>query len=108
MLLITLFHVLILVSLHLPSSAAALLARQSSDLFRSYIGAEFEDVKFSDVPINPSVEFHFILSFAIDYNADDSSSTHEDLGFVWHGGGGHERRGHEPRFVNGVVVNHLL
>ncbi|GMY10726.1 chitinase 2-like [Fagus crenata] len=41
-------------------------------LFREYIGAKFMKVKFTDVPINPNVEFHFILSFAIDY---DSSAT---------------------------------
>ncbi|GJU56999.1 chitinase 2-like protein [Tanacetum coccineum] len=38
-----------------------------TDLFREYIGAEFNNVKFSDVPINPNVEFHYLLSFAIDY-----------------------------------------
>ncbi|KAI4386025.1 hypothetical protein MLD38_003998 [Melastoma candidum] len=41
-------------------------------LFREYIGAEFKDVHFSDVPINPAVDFHFLLSFAIDY---DTSGT---------------------------------
>ncbi|CAI0545277.1 unnamed protein product [Linum tenue] len=43
-------------------------------LFREYIGAEGVNVKFSDVPINSSVEFHFILSFAIDYT-DSSRPT---------------------------------
>ncbi|XP_027107412.1 chitinase 2-like [Coffea arabica] len=38
-----------------------------SKLFREYIGAEGQDLTFSDVPINANVEFHFILSFAIDY-----------------------------------------
>ncbi|KAK8952189.1 hypothetical protein KSP39_PZI004247 [Platanthera zijinensis] len=82
MLLITLLHVLILISLR-PPSAAALLTRQSSDLFRAYIGAEFNGVKFSDVPINPGVEFHFILSFAIDYTADGSSSTDGHFNVFW-------------------------
>ncbi|KAJ8751324.1 hypothetical protein K2173_016509 [Erythroxylum novogranatense] len=41
----------------------------SSKLFREYIGAEDNGVKFSDVPIDPRVEFHFILSFAIDYTS---------------------------------------
>lgn len=36
-------------------------------VFREYIGANFANVRFSDVPINPNVEVHFILSFAIDY-----------------------------------------
>ncbi|KAK8967109.1 hypothetical protein KSP40_PGU000260 [Platanthera guangdongensis] len=61
----------------LSSSAA------SSDLFREYIGGEFKGVKFSDVPINPGVEFHFILSFAIDYPADGSSSTESNFNVFW-------------------------
>nr|QBZ68893.1 chitinase 2-like [Lilium longiflorum] len=48
-----------LLSASLPSTSAA--------LFREYIGAEFNGVRFSQVPINPGVDFHFILSFAIDY-----------------------------------------
>ncbi|KAK8962169.1 hypothetical protein KSP40_PGU002907 [Platanthera guangdongensis] len=83
LLIITLLHVFILISLRPPSSAAALLARQSSDLFRAYIGAEFYGVKFSDVPINPGVEFHFILSFAIDKTANGSSSTDGHFNVFW-------------------------
>ncbi|KAK8952182.1 hypothetical protein KSP39_PZI004248 [Platanthera zijinensis] len=75
--LITLLQILILICLKQPSSAA------SSDLFREYIGAEFKGVKFSDVPINPGVEFHFILSFAIDYTADGSSSTDGNFNVFW-------------------------
>lgn len=48
-------------------------ATSNSNLFREYIGAEFKGVTFSDVPINQNVNFHFILSFAIDY--DTSSGT---------------------------------
>ncbi|KAH9326534.1 hypothetical protein KI387_006712, partial [Taxus chinensis] len=44
-------------------------------LFREYIGAEGLGVKFSDVPIDDDVEFHFILSFAIDYTASAHSPT---------------------------------
>lgn len=44
-------------------------------LFREYIGAEFNNVKFSDVPIRSDVEFHFILSFAIDYTTSSSSPS---------------------------------
>ncbi|KAK7262396.1 hypothetical protein RJT34_29968 [Clitoria ternatea] len=47
----------------------------SSNLFREYIGAEFNNVKFSDVPINQDVQFHFILSFAIDYETSPSSPS---------------------------------
>ncbi|KAL4570976.1 hypothetical protein LXL04_017725 [Taraxacum kok-saghyz] len=45
-----------------------------SDLFREYIGAEFNGVKFRDIPINPNVEFHYILAFAIDYTTSSSPS----------------------------------
>ncbi|CAN4119002.1 unnamed protein product [Withania somnifera] len=44
----------------------------NSNTFREYIGAEFNNVKFSDVPIHSGVEFHFILSFAIDYTTSSS------------------------------------
>eukprot|EP01018_Ginkgo_biloba_P020753 Gb_07285 [translate_table: standard] len=44
----------------------------NSNVFREYIGAEFKNVKFSDVPINPNVQFHFILAFAIDYTESAS------------------------------------
>ncbi|KAL4570979.1 hypothetical protein LXL04_017728 [Taraxacum kok-saghyz] len=38
-----------------------------SNLFREYIGAEGNNIRFSDVPINHNVEFHYILAFAVDY-----------------------------------------
>ncbi|KAH0715796.1 chitinase 2-like [Solanum tuberosum] len=47
----------------------------NSNIFREYIGAEFKNVKFSDVPIHSDVEFHFILSFAIDYTMSSSSPS---------------------------------
>lgn len=46
----------------------------NSKLFREYIGAEFKNITFTDVPINSDVEFHFILSFAIDYTTSTSPS----------------------------------
>ncbi|XP_072979576.1 chitinase 2-like [Typha angustifolia] len=59
----------------------------SGKLFREYIGAEFKDVRLSDVPINRNVDFHFILSFAIDYSADSSTSppspTNGQFDFFW-------------------------
>ncbi|KAK1586419.1 hypothetical protein Q3G72_002358 [Acer saccharum] len=56
----------------------------SSNLFREYIGAEFNNVKFSDVPINSNVEFHFILSFAIDYDTSSSPSpTNGKFNVFW-------------------------
>ncbi|KAF5796014.1 putative chitinase [Helianthus annuus] len=41
-------------------------------LFSEYIGANFANVRFSDVPINPNIQFHFILSFAIDFTSGPS------------------------------------
>ncbi|KAL5554447.1 hypothetical protein UlMin_041848 [Ulmus minor] len=58
-------------------------APANSDLFREYIGAEFNNVRFSDVPINPNVDFHFILSFAIDYDSSGSSPTNGKFNVFW-------------------------
>ncbi|XVF68654.1 hypothetical protein PTKIN_Ptkin11bG0018700 [Pterospermum kingtungense] len=56
----------------------------NSKLFREYIGAESESVKLSDVPINSSVEFHFILAFAIDYTNDNNPSpTNGKFNIFW-------------------------
>ncbi|TKY48471.1 Chitinase 2 [Spatholobus suberectus] len=59
----------------LLASTQVRAASSNSNLFREYIGAEFKDVKFSDVPINPNVNFHFILSFAIDYDTSSGSPS---------------------------------
>ncbi|KAJ7947733.1 chitinase 2-like [Quillaja saponaria] len=59
-------------------------APSNSNLFREYIGAEFNNVKFQDVPVNPNVEFHFILSFAIDYDTSSSPSpTNGKFNIFW-------------------------
>lgn len=59
-------------------------APTNSDLFREYIGAEFNNVRFSDVPINPNVDFHFILAFAIDYTtASSASPTDGKFNIFW-------------------------
>ncbi|XP_047312956.1 chitinase 2-like [Impatiens glandulifera] len=42
-------------------------AATNQKVFREYIGAEDKNVSFWDIPINPETDFHFILSFAIDY-----------------------------------------
>ncbi|XP_049378877.1 chitinase 2-like [Solanum stenotomum] len=57
----------------------------NSNIFREYIGAEFKNVKFSDVPIDSGVEFHFILSFAIDYTMSSSppSPTNGQFNVFW-------------------------
>ncbi|KAK3012634.1 hypothetical protein RJ639_008590 [Escallonia herrerae] len=64
----------------MPSIQAA---QESSDLFREYIGAEFNGVTFSDIPINPNVEFHFILAFAIDYTTSSPSPTNGKFNIFW-------------------------
>ncbi|XP_074587737.1 chitinase 2-like [Curcuma longa] len=57
------FFDIALLLLALASSPSA----ANSNLFREYIGADSSSVSLSDVPINPGVEFHFILSFAVDF-----------------------------------------
>lgn len=69
-----------LLLLSLPTTQAA----PDSKLFREYIGAEFKNVKFSDIPVNPGVDFHFILSFAIDYTTSSSPSpTNGQFSVFW-------------------------
>ena len=54
----------------------SLMAAGPANVFREYIGAEFNNVKFSDVPIRSNIEeFHFLLSFAIDFDASSRSFT---------------------------------
>ena len=53
-------------------------------LFREYIGAEGKNVTFSQVPIRPDVDFHFLLSFAIDYtNSHSPIPTNGDFRVFW-------------------------
>ncbi|XP_038694601.1 chitinase 2-like [Tripterygium wilfordii] len=66
---------LLITSLSVQSASANL------KLFREYIGAEDKGVTFSDIPINPEVEVHFILSFAIDYTTSSSSVSPTDGNF---------------------------
>lgn len=58
-------------ALHAPGMATA----ANSNLFRDYIGAIFNGVKFTDVPINPKVRFDFILAFVIDYTTATEPPT---------------------------------
>ncbi|GMY31926.1 chitinase 2-like [Fagus crenata] len=54
------------------------------NLFREYIGSEFKNVKFPDVPINSNVQFHFILAFAIDYTTFGTPSpTNRKFNIFW-------------------------
>lgn len=81
LLLLLLLTTIFLTTLLLPQ---ALASPANSNLFREYIGAEFNGVKFSDVPVNQNVEFHFILSFAIDYTASTSPSpTNGRFNIFW-------------------------
>ncbi|KAF8720532.1 hypothetical protein HU200_023785 [Digitaria exilis] len=57
----------------------------NSNLFRDYIGAIFNGVKFTDVPINPKVRFDFILAFVIDYTTTTTppSPTNGQFEIYW-------------------------
>ena len=69
-----LFITLLIIAALFISQIQVQAAPTNSNLFREYIGAEFNNVKFTDVPINPNVEFHFILSFALDYDTSGNPS----------------------------------
>ncbi|OMP00091.1 2S globulin [Corchorus olitorius] len=79
-----LFIALFIFQVLFPCQISIQAAPANSNLFREYIGAEFNNVKFADVPINSDVEFHFILSFAIDYdNSDSPSPTNGKFNVFW-------------------------
>ena len=71
---------LVAVHVHVPMASAA-----NSNLFRDYIGAIFNGVKFTDVPINPRVRFDFIMAFVIDYTTttDPPSPTNGQFSIFW-------------------------
>lgn len=76
-------------------------AAPNSKLFREYIGANFKNVRFSDVPINPGVEFHFILAFAIDYTSLTSPSpTNGIFNIFW------DDNNLSPSRVHSIKRNH--
>lgn len=75
-----------LLFLHILLAVPALITGQEkSKLFRECMGAEFNQVRFSDVPIDPSVDTHFTLAFAIDYNSAESNPkpTNCDFNVFW-------------------------
>jgi Glycosyl hydrolases family 18 len=74
----------------------------NSNHFVDYIGALFRGVKFSDVPINSSVDFHFILSFAIDYSVSTTPPTPTNgvFGVFWDTGN------LSPDAVSAIKQNH--
>ncbi|KAE8038954.1 hypothetical protein FH972_011414 [Carpinus fangiana] len=78
---------LVIQALFISHTQIQAAAPANSNLFREYIGAEFKNVKFTDVPINPNVEFHFLLSFAIDYDTSASPSpTNGKFNVFWDSG----------------------
>ncbi|KAM3323378.1 chitinase 2 [Capsicum chacoense] len=76
-----LFSLFALIFFLFPSPMYA--APGNSNIFREYIGAEFKNVKFSDVPIHSGIEFHFILSFAIDYTTSSPAPTNGQFNIFW-------------------------
>jgi hypothetical protein len=77
---IALVLVAAVVALHVPMATAA-----NSNLFRDYIGAIFNGVKFTDVPINPRVRFDYILAFVIDYTTatEPPTPTNGQFNIFW-------------------------
>ncbi|XP_002532812.2 chitinase 2 [Ricinus communis] len=70
-------------------------------VFREYIGANFRNVKFTDVPVHPNLEFHFILSFAIDYDSLTSPSpTNGKFNVFW------DSSNLSPSDVSSIKRNH--
>jgi hypothetical protein len=57
----------------------------NSNHFREYIGAIFNGVQFSDVPIDPNAQFDYILAFAIDYTTatEPPSPTNGQFNIFW-------------------------
>lgn len=65
-----------LLSFFILQTFLTFLLSPHAHLFREYIG-----VKFSDVLINPDVNFHFILAFALDSN--QPTPTNGDFNTFW-------------------------
>jgi Glycosyl hydrolases family 18 len=84
----TLFSTSIFISFLTFILAPLAVSGANSNLFVDYIGAQFRGVKFSDVPINSSVSFHYILSFAIDYSVSTTppTPTNGEFGVFWDSG----------------------
>ncbi|KAI9114697.1 hypothetical protein K1719_014395 [Acacia pycnantha] len=75
--------------------------KSPSGIFAEYIGAEFKNVKFSDVPVNTNVQFHFILSFAIDYDSSASPSpTNGKFNVFW------DSQNLSPSHVSSIKTQH--
>jgi hypothetical protein len=57
----------------------------NSNLFREYIGANYNGVRFADVPVDPRVRFDYILAFVIDYTTttEPPSPTNGQFNVFW-------------------------
>ncbi|XP_021889814.1 chitinase 2-like [Carica papaya] len=78
------FIVILILQVFFTFNSPVKSAPANSNLFREYIGAEFNNIRFTDVPINPNCKFHFILSFAIDYDTSSSPSpTNGKFNIFW-------------------------
>ncbi|GLJ06116.1 hypothetical protein SUGI_0032040 [Cryptomeria japonica] len=86
---------LLVLALLVPTTIGA-----NSKLFREYIGAEFDNVKFSDLPIDPGTEFHFILAFAIDYTPSGSAPRNGKFNIFW------DSDNLSPRAVQAIKAQH--
>ncbi|KAK1663644.1 hypothetical protein QYE76_051803 [Lolium multiflorum] len=63
-----------LLALHLQAPTMA-TAAGNSNLFRDYIGAIYNGVRFTDVPVDARVRFDYILAFVIDYTTATEPPT---------------------------------
>lgn len=63
----------------------ATAAGGNSNLFRDYIGAIFNGVRFADVPVDPRVRFDYVLAFVIDYTTatEPPSPTNGRFNVFW-------------------------
>ncbi|CAM0879188.1 unnamed protein product [Alopecurus aequalis] len=73
---------LIVLHLHTPAMATA---AGNSNLFRDYIGALYNGVRFADVPVDPRVRFDYVLAFVIDYTTatEPPSPTNGRFNVFW-------------------------
>ncbi|KAF8720531.1 hypothetical protein HU200_023784 [Digitaria exilis] len=74
-----------LLALALLVPHAQMTTAANSNLFVEYIGAIFNGVQFSDVPINPNVQFDFTVAFVIDYTTTTTppSPTNGQFEIYW-------------------------
>ncbi|KAM5583880.1 chitinase 2 [Rosa sericea] len=88
-------------TLFFTTMSIAEAAPANSKLFREYIGAEGVGVTFSDVPIDSRVEFHFILSFAIDYTTSSRPKpTNGNFNVFW------DTENLSPSHVSAIKARH--